>query len=92
MLLEVLYVKSKKKHKFRIVRVSNCLGAEMSHTCAELSGCRTVLVPKCLHTGAEVSSIRSLSPENSNWNVVSMKNSVTGMSVNYLGVCLSVNF
>jgi hypothetical protein len=45
-------------------------------------------VPNCLgsemsHTGAEVSSIRSLSPENSNWNVVSMKNSVTGMSVNY---------
>ena len=92
MLLEVLYVKSKKK-----TQVPNCPGVELSW-CRNVSHmCRIVRVPNCLgsemsHTGAEVSSIRSLSPENSNWNVVSMKNSVTGMSVNYLGVCLSVNF
>jgi hypothetical protein len=68
-LLEVLYVKSKKKTqviKCRIVRVSNCLGDEMSHTGAELSGFRTVLVPKCLiqvpnWPGAEVSSIQVVS-------------------------------
>jgi hypothetical protein len=50
-LLEVLYVKSKKKTqviKCRIVRVSNCLGDEMSHTGAEVSWCRIVPVPKCL--------------------------------------------
>ena len=49
-LLEVLYVKSKKK-----TQVPNCPGAEMSHTGAEFSGCRNVLVPYC--PGAEVSSI-----------------------------------
>ena len=36
-LLEVLYVKSKKK-----TQVPNCPGAEMSHTGAELSRCRSV--------------------------------------------------
>ena len=67
-LLEVLYVKSKKKTqviKCRIVQVSNCLGDEMSHTGAELSGFRTVLVPKCLIQvpkcpGAELSRCRSV--------------------------------
>ena len=35
-------------HRFRIVRVPNCLGAEMSHTGAEVSWSRFVPVPKCL--------------------------------------------
>ena len=42
-LLEVLYVKSKKK-----TQVPICLGTEMSHTGAEVSWCRFVPVPKCL--------------------------------------------
>ena len=42
------YCNQRKKHKCRIVRVPNCLGAEMSHTGAEVSWCRIVPVPKCL--------------------------------------------
>ena len=35
-------------HRYRIVRVPNCLGAEMSRTGAEVSWCRIVPVPKYL--------------------------------------------
>ena len=45
-LLEVLYVKSKKK-----TQVPICLGTEMSHTGAEVSWCRFAPVPKCLEFG-----------------------------------------
>jgi hypothetical protein len=38
----------RRQWKIRIVRVPNCLGAEMSHTGAEVSWCRIVPVPKCL--------------------------------------------
>ena len=49
-LLEVLYVKSKKKTQVQIClfEVPICLGAEMSHIGDEVSWCRFVPVPKCL--------------------------------------------
>ena len=56
-LLEILYIKSKKKTQVPIclfevpiylIEVPNCPGAEMSHIGAEVSWCRFVPVLKCL--------------------------------------------
>ena len=57
-LLEVLYVKSKKKTQESIclIGVPNCPGADLSWSRNVSHRCRSVLVPIC--PGAEVSSIR----------------------------------